>query len=131
MSAPGQPQPSPQAAPQGQPQPSAGASPVTQPVPNQGHQAAGMAKLAMIVRLMEQTIPMLGAGSEAGRDLLQATSRLAKHVSSGSVSQGAENSAVQNLVSQQRQMQPIIAQMNQQGGGQPSPQPQPQPAAAA
>jgi hypothetical protein len=117
MSAPGV--PSPQAAPQGQP-PSAGSSPVSQPVPNQGHQAAGMAKLAMIVRLMEQTIPMLGAGSEAGRDLLQATSRLAKHVSSGSVSQGSENTAVQNLAAQQRQMQPIIAQMRQ--GGQPPPQ---------
>ena len=65
----------------------------------------------MIVRLMEQTIPMLGAGTEAGRDLLQATSRLAKHVSSGSGNQGVENTAMQNTVAQQRQMAPIIAQM--------------------
>lgn len=124
MSAPGIPSPQPQAAPQGQPP--VGASPATQPVANQGHQAAGMARLAMIVRLMEQTIPMLGAGTEAGRDLLQATSRLAKHVSSGSVSQGAENSALQNAVAQQRQMQPIIAQMRAQGAqGQAAPEPQP------
>lgn len=99
----------PQAAAQ-QGQPPVGASPATQPVANQGAQAAGMARLSMIVQLMEQTIPMLGAGTEAGRDLLQATSRLAKHVSSGSVSQGAQMNALQNATAQARQMQPLIAQ---------------------
>ena len=125
MSAPGIPQPQ-TAAPPGvaaqQGQPPVGSSPATQPVANAGHQAAGMAELAMIVRLMERTIPKLGAGSEAGRDLLQATSRLAKHVSSGSGSQGVENAAMMNLQDQQRQMAPIIAQMRAQqaqGGGAP------------
>lgn len=91
----------------------------------------------MIVRLMEETIPMLGAGTESGRDLLQATSRLAKHVSSGSGSQGVENTAMQGLAAQQRQMAPIIAQLRaaqaqQQAGGGAAPPggPQPQQAAA-
>jgi len=111
-------------------QPPVGASPATQPVANAGLQAAGAARLAMIVRLMEQTIPMLGAGTEAGRDLLQATSRLAKHVSSGSGNQGVENAAMTNAMAQQRQMAPIIAQMRAAGAGGQQAQPSPQPAAA-
>lgn len=79
----------------------------------------------MIVRLMEETIPLLGAGSEAGRDLLQATSRLAKHVSSGSGNQGVENAAMQNAMAAQRQNAEIMAQMRARQAA-----PAPQPAAA-
>jgi len=92
-------------------QPPVGSSPATAPVPNKGLEAAGMAKLGLIVRQLEQIVPLLGAGTEAGKDVLKALTSLSKHVPPGAVSPGVENSALQGLMLKQRQQTPQIAQM--------------------
>lgn len=116
-------------------QPPVGSSPATGPVPNKGLEAAGLAKLGLIVRLLESLIPALGSGTEAGKDVLKALTSLSKHVPPGAVSPGVENSSLMKLMQDQRQQQPQIAAMRQamagpQNSGAGAP-PAPPPAASA
>ena len=102
-------------------QPPFGSSPVSQPVPNRGHEAAGLSRLGVIVKLMEETIPLLGVGSEPGKDLVKALSSLAKHVPPGAVSPGIQQSTMEKLMLQQKQMAPQVAAMRAMQPGQPQP----------
>lgn len=84
-------------------QPPIGSSPATQPVPNRGLQAQGLAKLSIVVRQLEQLLPVFGAGSEAGRAILDSLNKLSKHVQPGSISSGLEQSALSELQNKLRQ----------------------------
>lgn len=95
--------------------PPMGASQATQPTQNQGFQAAGIQRLGLIVKLMEQTVPLLGAASEPGKDLLQALTRLSKHVPPGAVSPASQQNTMQNLMMRQAQMGPAMAAMRGAG----------------
>ena len=99
-------------------QPPFGSSPVTQPTPNRGHEAAAMSRLSVIVKLMEETIPLLGVGSDPGKDLVKALNTLAKHVPAGSVSPGIQQSTMERLLQQQKQAGPQIAAMRAAQTGQ-------------
>lgn len=99
-------------------QPPFGSSPVTQPTPNRGHEAAGMSRLSVIVKLMEETIPLLGVGSDAGKALVKALNDLAKQVPAGSVSPGIQQSTMERLLQQQKQAGPQIAAMRAATAGQ-------------
>ena len=87
--------PVPPAPPQAPGQPPVGSSPATSPVPNKGLEAAGMAKLGLVVRQLEQLVPLLGVGTEAGQAVVKALTNLSKHVQPGAVSPGAEQSGLQ------------------------------------
>lgn len=102
-------------------QPPVGSSPATSPVPNKGLEAAGLAKLGLVVRQLEQLVPLLGVGTEAGKDVIKALTSLSKHVQPGAVSPGAEQTGLQNMLMKLRQQGPQLAQMRQQmsGGGKP------------
>ena len=108
-------------------QPPAGSSPATGPVPNKGLEAAGMAKLGLIVRLLESVVPQLGVASEDGKDVLKALTSLSKHVPPGAVSPGVEQTALQKMMINQKQQTPQIAAMRaamagqNSGGGAPPP----------
>lgn len=139
MPMPPSPSPNP-SAPQGQPP--VGSSPATGPVPNKGQEAAGMAKLGLAIRLLESIVPQLGAGTEAGRDVLKALTSLSKHLPPGAVSPGVEKTSLMNMMQSQRQQQPQIAAMRaamaggqspggQSPGGQPGGEPPTPPAQAA
>ena len=91
-------------------------------------EAAGASRLAVIVRLMEETIPLLGVGTEPGQALLKALNSLAKHVPPGTVPPGVQQSTMQALMMKQQQAAPQIAAMRAQAGGVP---PAPPAAAAA
>ena len=83
-----------------------------------GYQAAGMAKLSLAVKQLEQLVPLLGATSEAGADVLEAIKKLAKHIPPGAVNQAAEKNSMQQMMMKQQQMSPMIAaQRMAQGGG--------------
>ena len=86
-----------------------------------------MAQLNQAVRLLGQVVPLLGAGTEAGKDVLKALTTLSKHVSPGAVSPGIERTALQRLMMQQRQQAPQIAAMRAANAQQPSPQATPTP----
>jgi len=98
-------------------QPPFGSSPVSQPVPNRGQEAAGLSRLAVVVRLMEETVPLLGVGSEPGQAVLKALNSLAKHVPPGSVPPGVQTSTMQRLLSQQQQNAPQVAAMRAMQAG--------------
>jgi hypothetical protein len=97
--------------------PPTGASPATMPVANRGEQAAGMAHLSVAVHVLEQALPLLGMGTEAGRDVHSVLSKLAKHTPPGAVSSGVENAVLQKLMIANRQNSMNVASMR--GGGQP------------
>lgn len=102
-------------------QPPVGSSPATGPVPNKGQEAAGLAKLGLVVRLLESLVPSLGAGTEPGKDVLKALTSLSKHVPPGAVSPGVEQTSLMKLMMDQRQQAPQIAAMRaSMAGGNPA-----------
>ena len=106
----------------GQPQPGQppfGSSPATGPTQNQGMMAAGMARLSLILRLAEETLPLLGSQSEPGQDLVKCIGIMAKHLQPGSVSPVAENNAMQSVMLKSQQMAPLMAAMRQKAMQQP------------
>ena len=113
--------------------PAPGPTPGTMPTPNQGQHVAGLAMVGVIVKLMERAIPLLGAGSEAGRDLVKSLSNLSRHVPPGALSPGIEGTALERLALQQRQNAPQVAAMRAAAPSMPPAQPAmrpPMPAAA-
>ena len=101
-------------------QPPFGSSPATMPTQNLGFQAAGMARVQLIIKLMEQTVPLVGAASELGKALLTGLQGLAKHVQPGTVSPAQEQNSLESLRMRQMQMAPQLAALRQQGA-QPGP----------
>lgn len=81
------------------------------PIENRGQQAAGMAHLAVAIRILEQAGPLLGVGSDAGREVFMVLPKLAKHVPPGSVPTGVENQVLQNLMMKNRQNAMNVASM--------------------
>lgn len=98
-----------------------GPNPASAPVANQGQNAAGVAMIGIIIKLMERAIPLLGSGSEAGQALVKGLSSLSKHAPVGGISPGIEAAELQKLQMQQRQHAP--AHLAQQAGT-PAAQPQ-------
>lgn len=100
-------------------QPGFGPMNATAPTPNRGNQAAAMAKLAWVVRVLSDLIPQLGVDNEPGRDVLNAVRSLSKHVPPGSMGgAGVENSALQQMQMQSRQEAPMLALLRAtQGAG--------------
>lgn len=70
-----------------------------------------MAQISMAIKLLEKALPMLGAGSAEGKDVMRALTTLSKHLPPGSVTPGIEQTQMQNFMSQQRQAQPQQAMM--------------------
>lgn len=85
------------------------------PTPNRGLQAAAIAQLTHAIRIMEKALPMLGVESEMGKDVMSALSKLSKHIAPGQGSPGIENSALQQMMMQHKQEQPMIQALRAQG----------------
>lgn len=92
--------------------------------PNKGYEAAGLQKLGVVVKQLESLLPEVGAGSDVGKAVLDALSKLVKFVPAGSVTPAAQKNAIESQLRQQaqgnQQMQ-AIQQMRQrmaQGQGQ-------------
>ncbi len=98
-----------------------GASPATGPTPNKGFEAAGLQRLGLAIKQLEQLIPMLGSGSPAGADVLKALNLLSKHVPAGSVTPAAEKTNIDRMAmanSQNNQQMQALRQ-GQAGGAAP------------
>lgn len=102
-------------------QPPFGASPATNPQASQGNEAAAIARMDVIVKLLAQTLPLAGAASELGGVIMDALKKLGKFVPQGQVSPGMQQSQIQSLLAKQQQAGPQIAQMRGAGGGPPPP----------
>lgn len=109
----------PAAVPGGQPaQPPFGTTSATGPTPNRGYEAAGLQRLGLVVKQLEELIPMFGAASEPGKACLDALNKLVKLVPAGSVSPASEKSNIENMAMRNtqanQQMQAIKQQAQQQ-----------------
>jgi hypothetical protein len=66
---------------------------------------------------LEQLIPMLGSGSEIGKDVLKALSILSKHVPSGSVSPASQKNTLENAMMRNQQNNQQMQAIRQQAQG--------------
>ena len=101
-------------------------SPETMATPNAGMEAAGLARLNMVVRMLEEVLPMFGAASEVGQTVLKSVTSLAKHIPAGSMSTGVEQTAMRGVMNSARQQAPLIAALRARMSGQQQPPQQPQ-----
>jgi len=94
-----------------------GSSPMTGPTPNRGHEAQALQKLAVIIHDLEEIIPLVGSGSEAGKDVLDALKKLGKHVQPGAVSPAAQRNVLQNAQLRNAQQAKMMQALQGAGGG--------------
>ncbi len=96
-----------------------GSSPATGPTPNKGFEAAGLQRLGLVVKQLEQLVPMFGSGSEPGKAVLEALNKLAKHVPTGAATPGAERANIDRMAMQNAQNNNAMQMMRKQqaGGG--------------
>ena len=110
--------PAPGAQPQ---QPPFGVSPATGPTPNKGYEAAAVQKLGMLLKGAETILPLVGSGSEMGKDVLKVITILSKHVQPGAVSPASEKNQIEQMAMRQQQNAAQMAQMKQPGAQQAQP----------
>jgi len=118
--------PTPAAVPGGQPptaQPPFGTANATGPTPNKGYEAAGLQRLGSVVKSLEEMVPMFGAASEHGKEVLKALNILVKLVPAGSTTPASERSNIENMAMKNTQanaqMQALKQRQAQGGGAQP------------
>lgn len=107
-----------------------GTTPATGPTPNRGFEAAGLQRLGSVVKQMEELIPLVGAASEPGREILKALNILVKLVPAGSQSPAAQRNNIEQMAMrntrdnqhmqmlQQQRMQSAQGEQGQPGQGQ-------------
>jgi cell division protein FtsB len=111
----------PQTSPAAQPQQQApfGASPATGPTPNKGFEAAAAQRLGLVIKQLEELIPMAGATSEMGKAVLEALNKLVKYVPAGSVNPAQQKNQIESMAqknAQQNQQMQALKQQRMQGG---------------
>ena len=80
--------------------------------------------MGLIIKQLEQLVPMFGSGSEPGKAVLEALNKLAKHVPSGASTPGAERTNIDRMAMKNASNNSAMQQMRQQqagGGGPPKP----------
>lgn len=105
--------------PQGAPPP--GTSPVTAPTPNLGDQVRANAIVGAAINALTMAVPMYGAQTEMGQELLTVIQRLAKKVPPGASSEAGHSNALEAMRMKQMQQAPLLAALRQramaQGAG--------------
>lgn len=82
-----------------------------------------MQVLGMVIMGLEQAIPLLGAASEPGRDVIKALNLLSKHVPPGAVTPAGLKNQLTALLTRAQQQGPQVQQMRQMGAQPPAPSP--------
>lgn len=91
--------------------------PVTPSQPHAGTNAAAINDIHNAVVILEKALPSLPIGSELHTEVLQATTKLAKHLGQGGT--GGEGLQMNSLLQMMRQasQQAPMAALNRMGGG--------------
>jgi hypothetical protein len=80
-----------------------------------------MQRLGLVVKQLTDILPLVGVGSEPGKDVLKALNMLAKHVPPGAVTPAGEKQQLENMQTRNaqnnQQMQMMRQRMMQGGGG--------------
>jgi hypothetical protein len=106
--------PAPAANPTQPQQPPFGQAAAAQPSPNRGYEAAGLQRLGLVVQQLQEILPQVGAGSDAGQAILKSLTSLSKFVPPGSVTPAAQRQQIERMSQAQQQgnqqMQALMAQ---------------------
>jgi hypothetical protein len=103
-----------------------GSTPATGPTQNKGYEAAGLQRLGSVIKMMTDILPLVGATTDAGKELMKAMTGLSKYVPAGSVSPAADRNNIEQAAmrnTQNNQQMQAVQQMRQ-GGAQPGQAPQ-------
>jgi hypothetical protein len=96
-----------------------GASPASGPTPNQGYEAQALQQLGVVVKQLEQLVPMVGASSELGAAVLKMLPQLAKFTPPGAVTPAGERNVLEGAMLQNARQGPLLAQIRQSMAGGP------------
>ena len=66
-----------------------GSSPATGPTANRGYEVAAKQGMGVVMQALERLLPMVGAGSDMGKDILSMLKMASKHVQPGEVTPAA------------------------------------------
>lgn len=99
-----------------------GSSQATQPTANHGYEIAAQQGMGVIEQALTRLLPMVGASSEMGKDILSMLKLTSKHVPPGSVTPAAAKNEMekaqfgnlQNMAMMQRLRQQQMGQQQQQ-----------------
>jgi len=94
-----------------------GSSPATGPTQNKGHEVAGVKRIGLILDAIAETVPLVGAASEAGQALTEAMRKLAKFVPPGAVSPADKMNATRAQMLKQQQQGALMSKMTAAGAG--------------
>lgn len=70
----------------------------------------------MIVKQLEELIPMFGSGSDQGKAVLDSLNKLAKFVPAGSVSPAAQKNQIESMAMKAQQANQQMQALKQGGG---------------
>lgn len=102
-----------------------GVSSVTGPTPNRGLEAAGMQRLGMVIKILTDLLPMVGATSEVGVAAMDAIKKFAKYIPAGTVSPASERNNIEQMAMRNQENSATLQQMKpQMGTGTPQQPPQ-------
>jgi hypothetical protein len=90
---------------------------------------AGTQKLALVIRELEGILPMVGSGSEIGKDVLKAINSLVKHAPAGGATPASQQNQIQEMARKNAQSGQAINMLRQQGAAPPGAQQMPPKAA--
>lgn len=100
-------------------QPPFGSSPAQMPTPDRGLQAAALAQVNVAVQILTRALPLIGASSQAGKEIMRSIQSLSKITPPGTSSPGIEQNALVGLMQAQKADAPQVAAlraMGQEGG---------------
>ena len=98
-------------------QPPSGVSPATGPTPNKGYEAAAAQRLGLVIKQLEELIPMAGATTDIGKACLDALNKLVKFVPAGSVSPASAKNNIEQMAMKNAQQSQTMKSMSPGGGG--------------
>ena len=91
--------------------------PVTTPQPGAGNIHAASEKVKTAVKLLEEALPLIPMGMPLHTEIMQATTKLVKHLSDSAQSPGTELQTLLNMARQSAQSQPMMALSRMMGAG--------------
>jgi hypothetical protein len=83
--------------------------PVTTPQPNAGNIHAATEQVKLAVQMLEKALPLIPMGMPLHTEIMQATTKLVKHLSDSASNPGTEMQTLLNLARQSQQSAPMAA----------------------
>lgn len=75
-----------------------GGSPATAPTPNRGYDMAALQRIGVLIKGLEETMVLVGAASEIGKDVLKAIQVLTKHIPTGTSTPASQKNTLESML---------------------------------